>query len=323
MIIRNIKNTVHALLLTAAYSLTTNAQQTAVKNDLKTIDEVISKQEAAVPGIKAGNEAAVTWANPNSHQKTKIAFVYLHGFGASKREGQPVMKMLSEKYGANVYEARLSEHGIDRVNGFEYLTPENYVASAKEAVAIGKMLGEKVIVVSTSTGGTLSLTLAAADKEIAGLILYSPFIDVLSPQMEVLLTAEGKAAFVKMNGSEIQKQNRPAEEAKYWSTSYHVNGYAALIKMLKDNMTTATFQKVSCPVFVGYFYKNEQEQDKVVSVPAILKMYDSLGTPQNKKEKVAFAEVGNHVIACDIRSKDWESVYNETTHFIDSQLLNK
>jgi esterase/lipase len=305
------------------FSFTVTAQQSSTQYDLKTIDKVLNTKEAAIPGIKPGNEAAVIWAKANVHEKTPLAFVYLHGFGASKREGNPVMKMLSEKYNANVYEARLSEHGIDRSNGFEFLTPENYIASAKEAVAIGKILGEKVVIVSTSTGGTLSLALAAADNEIAGLVLYSPFIDVINPQMDFLLTPEGKAGFIKMNGGEIQKQNRPAEEAKFWSTSYHVNGYAALIKMLKDNMTATTFQKVKCPVFVGYYFKNEQEQDKVVSVPAILKMYDSLGTPQNHKEKVAFTEVGNHVIACDIRSKDWESVYRETTLFLDKQLVKK
>ena len=306
-----------------AFSFTAIAQQSSTQYDLQTIDRVVQNQEAAVPGIKAGNEASIIWAKANVHEKTPLAFVYLHGFGASKREGNPVMKMLSEKYHANVYEARLSEHGIDRSNGFEFLTPENYIASAKEAVAIGKILGEKVVIVSTSTGGTLSLALAAADNEIAGLVMYSPFIDVINPQMEILLTPEGKAGFIKMNGGEIQKQNRSAEEAKFWSTSYHVNGYAALIKMLKDNMTATTFQKVKCPVFVGYYFKNEQEQDKVVSVPAILKMYDSLGTSQNQKEKVAFTEVGNHVIACDIRSKDWESVYRETTLFLDKQLVKK
>jgi esterase/lipase len=305
----------------ATMTFTAVAQQSPKSYDLQTIDNVIAKKEAAVPGIKPGNEAAIIWADSTSHQKTAIALVYLHGFGASKREGEPVVKLLSQKYKANVYQSRLSEHGIDRANGFEYLTPENYIASAKEAVAIGKMLGDKVIIVSTSTGGTLGLTLAAEDPTIAGLILYSPFIDLINPQMAAVLTPEGRAGFVKMNGSEIQKQNRPAEEAKFWSTSYHVQGYAALIKMLKDNMTPATFEKVKCPVFVGYYYKNEQEQDNVVSVPAILKMYDQLGTPNDKKTKVAFAEAGNHVIACDLRSKDWKSVYNETTQFIDNQFL--
>ena len=41
------------------------------------------------------------------------------------------------------------------------LTPENYLESAANAIAIGKALGDSVIIMATSTGGTLALTLAA------------------------------------------------------------------------------------------------------------------------------------------------------------------
>jgi esterase/lipase len=294
------------------------AQKAPSTSDLKGIDRAIAASEAQVEGLKPNNEAKIIWASQHEHQKTPIAFVYLHGFGASNREGEPVMSKLSEKYNANVYLSRLKEHGIQRKNNFEYLTPENYIASAKEAIAIGKLIGKKVILVSTSTGGTLSLALAAEDKDIAGLILYSPFIGLINPQMETIITPEGKENFIKMLGGEIQEIQRPEEEAKYWSSSFHVNGYVSLITMLKKTMTPATFSKVKCPVFVGYYYKNEEEQDKVVSVPGILKMYEQLGTPEKNKMKVAFPDAGNHVIACDLRSNDWENVYTKTTEFIDS-----
>jgi len=293
------------------------SQENIVNADISNIDAIVAKNEAMVSGIRPDNEAKIIWASGKEHKKSAVAFVYLHGFGASSREGEPVMSMLSEKYSANTYTSRLMEHGIDRENSFEYLTPEGYIASAKEAVAIGKLIGDKVVVVSTSTGGTLSLILAAQDKDIKALVLFSPFIDLINPQMEAILTEQGREGFVKMNGGPIQKQKRSVDEAKYWSTSYHVNGYVALIKMLKDNMTPETFEKVQCPVFVGYYYKNEKEQDPVVSVPAILKMYDELGAANDKKIKKAFPETGNHVIASDLRSKDWKSVYNETVRFIE------
>ena len=293
------------------------SQEIAVNEILSNLDHIIAVNEAKVKGIKPDNEAKIIWADAKVYKKTDIAFVYLHGFGASSREGEPVMSMLAKKYHANVYMSRLKEHGIDRENSFEYLTPENYIASAKEAVAIGKRLGKKVIVVSTSTGGTLSLTLAAQDKEIDGLVLYSPFIDVINPQSTGILTKEGKEGFIKMNGGPVQIQKREGEEAKYWSTAYHVDGYVALIKMLKDNMTVATFNKITCPVFVGYYFKNEKEQDPVVSVPAILEMYEELGTSKEKKKLMAFPETGNHVIASDLRSKDWQSVYDQTVVFLN------
>ena len=291
--------------------------------DLATFKSSIYQKEINVVGMKLGNEAKIIWSKEYKEKKSPIAFVYLHGFGASSREGEPVLSLLSEKYNANVYMSRLKEHGLDRDDNFINLTPENYIASAKEALRIGKTIGEKVILVSTSTGGTLSLKLASEDATIAGLIMYSPFIGLKNPAFAAILTPEGKAGFIKSNGSEIMKQKRPEEEAKYWSTSYHINGYEALIKMLVNNMTSDTFSKVKIPVFVGYYYKNEEEQDQVVSVPAILKMYDGLGTSVDKKTKVAFPEAGNHVIACDLRSKDWQGVYKETVTFIDEVILEK
>ncbi|WP_282073909.1 glycerophosphodiester phosphodiesterase family protein [Polaribacter atrinae] len=291
--------------------------------NLAALEKSIHNKEANSKGMKSGNEARIIWSENYKEKESPIAFVYLHGFGASGREGEPVMSMLSKKYNANVYLSRLKEHGLDRDDNFINLTPENYIASAKEALEIGKKIGKKVILVSTSTGGTLSLKLASEDASILGLVMYSPFIGLKNPAFAAIVTPEGKAGFIKMNGSEIMKQKRPEEEAKYWSTSYHVNGYEALIKMLISNMTPQTFSKVKIPVFVGYYYKNEEEQDQVVSVDAILKMYDGLGTSVDKKKKVAFPKAGNHVIACDLRSNDWESVYNETVAFIDATILEK
>ena len=292
---------------------------------IMTIESIVNTKEISNKNIKPNNQAKIIWAKNYKQKQTDIAFVYLHGFGASSREGEPIMSQLSKKYNANIYMSRLKEHGISREDNFKNLTPENYIETAKEALLIGKIIGKKIILVSTSTGGSLSLKLASEDSnDILGLILYSPFIDLINPAFKIIVTPEGKAGFVKMNeGSEIMKQERPEEEAKYWSTIYHIDGYEALINMVTKNMNLTTFSKIKIPAFVGYYYKNEKEQDQVVSVPAILKMFDGLGTPTDKKVKVAFPEAGNHVIACDLRSKDWKNVYNQTVTFIDEVILEK
>ncbi len=291
---------------------------------IKTIESIVNAKEKSILNIKPNNQAKIIWADNFNQKQSEIAFVYLHGFGASSREGEPIMSQLSKKYNANVYMSRLKEHGINREDSFKHLTPENYLASAKEALSIGKIIGKKIILVSTSTGGSLSLKLASEENSIAGLIMYSPFIDLKNPAFKMIVTPEGKAGFIKMNkGSEIIKQERPEEEAKFWSTIYHIDGYEALIKMIVATMKPETFSKVKVPAFVGYYYKNEQEQDQVVSVPAMLKMFDDLGTSTEKKVKIAFPETGNHVIGCDLRSKDWQSVYNETVQFIDDVILEK
>ena len=46
-----------------------------------------------------------------------------------------------------------AEHGIDTVDALINLTADEYWESAKQALAIGKQLGKKVILMGTSTGG--------------------------------------------------------------------------------------------------------------------------------------------------------------------------
>ena len=86
-------------------------------------------------------------------------------------------------------------------------------------------------------------------------------------------------------------------------------------------MTPETFAKIKCPALMEYYYKSEEEQDKVVSVPAMLKMFEELGSA--KKEKVTIPNAGNHVLASPILSKDVAMVQKETEKFLDGVLTYK
>lgn len=293
--------------------------QSGAEYSIETLDKSLEEKEARIPDLKADNNAIVSWANEKG-KPTDLVFVYLHGFGASRMEAEPVVSKLAKEFKANVFYARLKGHGRRGVEGFKDLSKENYLASAEEALEIGKLLGQKVVLISTSTGGTLSLYLASQNPEIAGLIMYSPFVGLKNPMMAQITTPKGREMFEAMIGGETQEMNRPEPESKYWSTAYHINAYVALIGMLQKTMTLDTFEAVKCPVFMAYYYKNEEEQDKVVSVSAMLDMYNQLGTSDSIKEKQAFPDTGNHVIASDMRSKDWESVLNASRTFIKNKI---
>lgn len=290
-------------------------------NNLVKLDSLISNQEKELPNVIEECKAKVLWNSNYIHKKAPIAFVYLHGFGASHREGSPIVEKLSSDFKANVYLARLSGHGLKDASGYEKLTPEKYIASAKRALKIGKQIGEKVILISTSTGGTLSLKLASEDNDISALVLYSPFVDVIDKKSFLVLKSEGKEFMIAKNGGEVFEEKRPKEQLPYWSTKYHINGYVALLQMLQNTMTLETFNKVTCPVFLAYYYKDQEHQDKVVSVEAMLSMFDKLGTNVQDKQKMAFPNAGNHVIGCDLRSNDWQGVYQETNKFIINKVI--
>ena len=69
-----------------------------------------------------------------------------------------------------------------------------------------------------------------------------------------------------------------------------------------------------------YYYKNEAEQDKVVKVSAMLKMFNALQTPVNDKKAIAVPTAGDHVIAGSIKSKDVITVENEIVLFMNTIL---
>ena len=289
---------------------------------LPALEQQINKKEAKVNGIKPDNQARIVWADSTKKQKTKFAILYIHGFSASQGEGDPIHRNIAKKYKANLYLARLAGHGVFLGDStLENVTTDEYVNSAEEALAIAKKLGENVIVMGTSFGGALSIYLASKHPEIKGMILYSPCIKIFDPNAEILDDRWGLAMAKATTGSDIRdfKAKSPAHK-QYWSTHYHLNGVVQLQNFLTHAMLPATFKKVKCPTFLAYWYKSFEEQDNVVSVPAMLEMYELIDVPFVKKRKEPFPNVGNHVLASPILSKDVKHVLASTDMFC-SQVL--
>lgn len=273
---------------------------------------------------RPNNEARIIWANDSAKQKTPYAIVYLHGFSASQEEGNPVHQNIAKAFGCNLYLARLSEHGIDTTDALINMTAESLFESAKEAYAIGKQLGEKVILMGTSTGGTLALQLAAMYPEIAGLVLYSPNIAIKDPNAWLLNNPWGLQIARLVKGSNymgVTKDNLLYQQ--YWNTKYRLEATVQLEELLETSMTKENFAKVNQPILVLYYYKNEQEQDPVVSVAAMKAMYLQINTAAEKKKMIPVPNTGNHVMASPIQSKDIITVEEETAQFLQSVLQLK
>ena len=275
--------------------------------------------------LKPDNQARIVWANDSLKEKTEYAIVYLHGFSASQGEGDPLHKNIAKKFGCNLYLSRLAEHGIDTVDQLINLTPDKYWESAKQAVAIGKQLGRKIILMGTSTGGTLALQLAAAyPDDFAGLILLSPNIAINDPNAWIINNHWGLqiARMVKKSNYNTSDDDRPLYK-KYWNKPYRLEAAVALEELLETTMNKETFEKIKQPVLVLYYYKDDQHQDDVVKVSAILTMFDQLGTPPGLKRKQAMPNTGNHVIGSYIKSNDVAGVENEVDKFMREIIIKK
>lgn len=282
--------------------------------------EIFVAQGEAAHKVKPGNAAEIVW-NDSTRQKTPYAVVYLHGFSASKMEGDPVHRRFAKQFGCNLYLARLSDHGIDTTDALLYFTPDRSWESAKRALAIGKQLGDKVILMGTSTGGTLALRLAAEfPQDVYALINMSPNVAINNGAAFLLNDPWGLQIARAVTGGKVRMTDTDEEGAKYWNKSYRVEAITQLEELVESTMTHETFARVKQPALTLYYYKNEQEQDPQVKVSAILEMEKELGTPDNLKEAIAMPNAGAHVLGSPLASKDVEGVYKAIEQFAVEKL---
>ena len=198
------------------------------------------------------------------------------------------------------------------------MIPDRLWESAKEALMVARRIGKKVIIMSTSTGGTLALKLAADFPEyVDGLILYSPNIRINNSAAFLLSKPWGLqiARSVYDGKYRVTSTDSTSQDCKYWYCKYRLEATVYLQQLVDKTMAKETYQQVTAPVFLGYYYKDDENQDSVVKVDAMLKMFDQLGTPVERKEKVAFPDAGDHVIGCELTSGSVDDVIRETLKF--------
>ena len=258
--------------------------------------------------LKSDNEARIVWLNDSTKEKTEYAVVYLHGFSASQEEGDPVHREFAKKFGCNLYLARLAEHGIDTTEPLANYTAEKSWRSAVEAYAIGKQLGKKIILMSTSTGSSLALKLCGEFPDIAANIMMSPNIAINDPNAWLLNNRWGLQIAHFVIGKHREADDTTSLYKQYWNQRYATGALVQLEELLESTMKEATFRKVTQPSLLLYYFKDDDHQDEVVKVSAMKRMFLQLGTPDSLKMQVALPNAGNHVLASPIKSKDVESV---------------
>ncbi len=288
-----------------------------VPSDPAALEAYVASNEAKHK-VKPDNEARIVWANDSTKAKTPYVIVYLHGFSASQEEGNPVHRNIAKQFGCNMYLARLSEHGIDTTDALVNMTATSLWESAKEAYAIGKQLGDKVILMGTSTGGTVALELASNFEDVAGLVLYSPNIAINNPSAFLTNNPWGlQIARMVMGGKENVLKNRTDTYKKYWNHQYRLEAVVELQELLETTMIPSHFNKIKCPLLTLYYFKDEKNQDPVVKVSAMKEMFEAVATPTNLKRMIPIPEAGNHVLASPIQSNDIVTVEKETALFLE------
>ncbi len=312
------------LLVIVVYIMGPKPEPAKLSKDLPSLSASISSMEQYVEDndkgldIKPDNESRIIWANDSIKERTEYCLLYLHGFSASWYEGYPANVEFAKHFGFNAYFPRLASHGIVTDDPLIDMTPDRLWGSAKKALMIARGLGKKVIIMSTSTGGTLALKLAADFPEYVDvLILYSPNIRINNGSAYLLSKPWGLQIGRKVTGGKYRVVNDDFDSkyCQYWNCKYRVEALVYLQQLIDETMNKKTFNRITAPLFLGYYYKDEENQDKIVKVNAELKMFEELGTYPNEKVKMAFPDAGNHIIACELTSGCYKQVLTETEKF--------
>lgn len=285
-----------------------------VPDNLVKLQKWINTKEILQGNVRPGNASKIIF-NDSIPQKTEYSVIYYHGFTASGMEGDPVHRDISNVLGANLYIPRLFGHGLEEEESMLNFNNDDFWKSGKEALEIAKKLGEKVIILGTSHGGSLALALGD-DPSIEAMLLFGPNIAVFDPKAKLLSKPWGLQIGRLVKGGNYHEWEANDEKKKYWSTKTRLEAMTHMQKFLDVKMRRSVFKKVKVPVFLAYYYKNDNLQDNVVSVPAMLKMYDQLGTPDSLKLKQAFPEVGDHVLTSYISTQYYDVVTKASLAFL-------
>ena len=259
------------------------------------LDQYLAQSEAKYSDIVPGTEKTIVWANAEK-TKTPLSIVYLHGFSATRQETVPLSNELAAQLGANLFYTRLSGHGRSNAAMAEP-TVNDWLNDTKEALEIGKRLGDKVIVIGTSTGGTLATWLAEQPNtdEVLAYILLSPNFAPRDSNSEVLTLPWAKQFAPLLVGSEYSWKPQNAEHAKYWTHSYPSTALVTMMGLVKF-VRESDLKSIQKPVLVIYspndqVVNSEKTEQKVALIGSAIKEIDPIldsGNPEN------------HVLAGDI-----------------------
>lgn len=265
--------------------------------ELAQIDGWLAQQEAAWPDIRPGLAKQVTWhATPG--QRTPWAVVYLHGFTASRLETAPLAATVARQLGANLFETRLAGHGRT-AQAMGEATVQDWLADTVEAVKIGRTLGDQVLVMGTSTGGTLGTWLATRPEGqgVNAYVFVSPNFGPKDGTSELINGPWGRPLALLLEGEERGDLSGHPRDAHAWTERYATRALfpmMALVKHVREDRDLSTFRT---PVLVFY-----AAADQTVEPRRTQAVFARLGSPHKTLEAVTYSQApGQHVLAGDLR----------------------
>ena len=263
------------------------------------LDGWLAASEQQFPDIIPGAAKRIQWAGAKG-VKTPLAVIYLHGFSATAEEIRPVPDEVAKSLDANLFFTRLAGHGRGSAPMAE-VSAGDWVEDMAEAMAIGRRLGDRVLVIATSTGGTLAAIAAtdpALSQGMAGIVMVSPNFGVKSAATKILDLPMARYWAPLVAGEMREFTPANPEQARYWTTRYPTLALFPMAALVR-HARSLDLGLATTPLLVLY-----SAQDQVVDPEKTLDVLAGWGGDVRFEPRTMRPDddAYSHVIAGDILS---------------------
>jgi alpha-beta hydrolase superfamily lysophospholipase len=268
---------------------------------VEAVEALIAADEGQAGTIRMGLGKQIVWAAPSLKHKTRFAIVYVHGFSASAAEIRPLPDLVAQSLGANLFFARLHGHGLVDPDAMGRATIEDWTGDVGEALAIGRILGDEVIVLSTSTGASLvtwALARPSLVERVRASVFLSPNYGVQAAGSILLTGPFGERLARFLLGERGGFEPISPLNAHNWTTDYPVG---ALVPMAQS-VRLATHTPVEDIKVPALFLQSAE--DKVVRPDRTAAVAARWGGPHRLVDPGPTGDTNNHVIAGDTYSPE-------------------
>jgi len=291
-----------------------------------TFEEFLAQKQklSADAHARSGNEERlVRYATGQS----EIAFLYIHGFGASRAEGEEVLDRVAAQFRANTYYVRLPGHGTNKEDQAK-VNFSDYLDAGEEALRMMPLIGKRVIVVGTSMGALIATNLAAEHPDrVNGLIIASPFFGFYRTDANITGYPGGTMLAEMIGGGKIRDvRKKPGDTTdsridgydNYWYDVQYYSALRSLGQLRRAVANSGTYGRVTSPVLMLYYYKDEEHQDSAASVSAMMSAFHQFGQfskPSPLNRSAAIAD-GDHILLSKWVVSDKAPAEKEIVRFV-------
>lgn len=251
--------------------------------------DVASRLPTGVEGIISGAEP-ITLGPPQGRD----AVLLFHGFGDTPRTLEYAAALLHER-GYSVHVPLLPGHGRT-LRAFADSRGEQWLRSARSALASMRERHERVSIVGLSMGGALAAVLAAGDSELPALVLVAPYLD--APRLVRRLARWHHAVAIVapyLSGSNPRSIHDDAERARSLA-------YGAMTPRLLAELTAlADRARAALPRVVAPTMIIQSREDTRVAPSVAERAYERLGAAE---KRLVWMDGCGHIITVDRRRDD-------------------